>query len=181
MGIPGWTNNVLLKKAGITKAFLSSSEVLRKYYGFNKEYEPNGFVADSGFGKIDAVLPNFNTSWLLAGTNAMEYNNSIGITALLDPAAGNIKNADSNNILKTYKLLAQQNKLTTHVVAIVVANADSDAMKQVHILKSLQQEYKSVKKLKVIGFKIFADGVAEYPTQTAAFSKPYLNKLQQVY
>src|SRR6185369_8717928 len=26
------------------------------------------------------------------------------------------------------------------------------------------------------GFKIFADGVVEYPTQTAALSKPYLNK-----
>ena len=175
-GHTGWANNVLLKKAGITKAFLSSSEGIRKYYGFNKEYEPNGFFADSGFGKIESVLPDFNTNWLLAGTKAIEYNNSLGITALLDPAAGNIKNADSNNILKTYQLLAQQNKLTTHVVATVVANADSDAMKQVHILKSLQQQYNSTKDLKVIGFKIFADGVAEYPSQTAAFSKPYLNK-----
>ena len=40
----------------------------------------------------------------------------------------------------------------------------------------IQQQYKSIKDLSVIGFKIFADGVAEYPTQTAAFSKPYLNK-----
>ena len=28
----------------------------------------------------------------------------------------------------------------------------------------------------MIGFKIFADGVVEHPTQTAALSKPYLNK-----
>jgi len=57
-----------------------------------------------------------------------------------------------------------------------VANTDTDAMAQVHALRALQQQYQGIKDLSVIGFKIFADGVAEYRTQTAAFSKPYLNK-----
>lgn len=175
-GHTGWANNVILKKAGVTKNFIQSSEQVRKYYGFKPDFEPNGFFADSGSGKINAVLPDFKTNWLLAGSKAMEYNNSLGITALLDPAAGNIKYVDTNNILGAYKSLADQNTLTTHVVATVVANADKDAIIQIKTLRKLQQEYNNTKDLKVIGFKIFADGVAEFPTQTAAMSKPYLNK-----
>jgi len=39
----------------------------------------------------------------------------------------------------------------------------------------LQQRYKNVEGLRILGFKIFADGVLEYPTQTAAVSIPYIN------
>ena len=174
-GHTAWANKVLLEKAGVTKEYISSVETIRKYYGFNNEFEPNGFFADSAFDKINTALPDFKTDWHLAGIKAMEYNNSLGITALLDPAAGNIGNKN-NKILNAYQNLAQQNELTAHVAAVVVANADTDAMTQVHALHSLQQQYKGIKDLSVIGFKIFADGVAEYPTQTASFSKPYLNK-----
>lgn len=175
-GHTAWANNALLKKAGVTKEYIASSAAVQKYYGFNNEYEPNGFIADSGLDKIEAVLPDFNTDWKLAGIKAMEYNSSLGITALLDPAAGNINDSGTNEILNAYKLLAQQNRLTAHVAAVVVADADEDAMMQVNKLHALQQQYNNINDLKIIGFKIFADGVAEYPTQTAAFSKPYLNK-----
>ncbi len=174
-GHTAWANKVLLEKAGVTKNYISSSATVRNYYGFNNEFEPNGFFADSAFDKINVVLPDFKTDWYVAGIKAMEYNNSLGITALLDPAAGKIENKN-NKILNAYQSLAQRNELTAHVAAVVVANADTDALAQVHALHSLQQQYKGVKNLSVIGFKIFADGVAEYPTQTAAFSKPYLNK-----
>ncbi|MEO8710488.1 MAG: amidohydrolase [Parafilimonas sp.] len=172
-----WANNVLLNKAGISKEYISSaSEGRKKYYGFNDQFEPNGFIADSGFDKIDAVVPEFKTDWELAGTKAMEYNNCIGITAFLDPAAGSLSDTGVNEILNTYSLLAQQHTLTAHVSAVVVANANNDAMQQVSKLRLLQQQYNAIKDIKIIGFKIFADGVAEYPTQTAALSKAYLNK-----
>ncbi|HEX5152417.1 MAG TPA: amidohydrolase [Parafilimonas sp.] len=174
-GHTAWANKVLLKKAGVTKDYIASSAAVRNYYGFNKDFVPNGFFADSAFDKINAVLPDFKTDWELAGVKAMEYNNSLGITALLDPAAGNIGN-ENNKILNAYQNLVQRNELTAHVAAAVVANADTDAMAQVHALHLLQQQYKGIKDLNIIGFKIFADGVAEYPTQTAAFSKPYINK-----
>jgi len=39
----------------------------------------------------------------------------------------------------------------------------------------LQGIYNSSRNLTVLGFKVFADGVIEYPTQTAALSQPYTN------
>ena len=39
----------------------------------------------------------------------------------------------------------------------------------------LRDRFKGVPNLTIPGFKVFADGVAEFPAQTAALSKPYTN------
>ena len=79
-------------------------------------------------------------------------------------------------MLAGYKMLADKNKLTAHVSAVVLADANLDPQPQIAALKALQQQYNQVKDLSILGFKIFADGVVENPTQTAALSKPYTNK-----
>ena len=170
-----WANKLVLQTAGLTKGFLNNlAAESKKYYGVNENGEPNGFVADSGFDKIDAILPADNTDWDKAAIKAMEYNNGYGITAWLEPAAGDI--SDTKNIyLEEYKKLSQQNKLTAHVAVVIVADANGDATAQINKLKLLQQKYKGIKNLSLLGFKIFADGVVEYPTQTAAMSIPYTN------
>lgn len=171
-----WGNKAVLDKAGIDKKFIAGLlDTDKKFYGADASGEPNGFTVDDGMAKIDAVVPKENTDWIQAGENAIEYNNSLGITAWLDPAAGDIEDK-RNEYLEAYQLLSVQNKLTAHVAAIVVANADEDPAKQISKLKSLQTKYNTTKNLSVIGFKIFADGVIEFPSQTAALSKPYLNK-----
>ena len=175
-GHTGWANKTILDKAGLNKNFIQSlSDERKKYFGYDQSFIPNGFFADSGFDKINPVLPIFKVDWLLAGEKAVEYNLALGITAWLDPAAGNIS-SKTNDILAAYKLLADNNKLSAHVRAIVVADANADPLLQIKTLKGLQQKYNTTKNLSVIGFKIFADGVVEHPTQTAALSKPYLNK-----
>ena len=37
----------------------------------------------------------------------------------------------------------------------------------------LRKQFKSVPGVKIVGIKVFADGVLEYPSQTAVLSKPY--------
>ncbi|NJM24746.1 MAG: amidohydrolase family protein [Bacteroidia bacterium] len=46
-------------------------------------------------------------------------------------------------------------------------------------MKEIEQRANIHKNLQVIGFKIFADGVLEFPTQTAAISYPYVNSGKQ--
>ena len=103
----------------------------------------------------------------------MEYNNSYGITAWLDPRVGNIAEKANNEMLAGYKMLADKNKLTAHVSAVVLADANLDPQPQIAALKALQQQYNQVKDLSILGFKIFADGVVENPTQTAALETLY--------
>jgi predicted amidohydrolase YtcJ len=170
-----WVNNIVLQKAGLNKAFIDHVEnSTKKYFGVDANGNPNGFIADSGVDKINPILPADNTDWFKAGEKAMEYNSSLGITAILDPYAGEITDKE-NSDLNTYQLLSKQHKLTAHVASVVLGDANADPAKQISKLKELQKKYRGTKNLWVNGFKIFADGVIEYPTQTAALSQPYTN------
>ncbi|HMG89310.1 MAG TPA: amidohydrolase [Chryseolinea sp.] len=174
-----WANNVVLKRAGINAQFIHGlSAAEKKYFGFNQADEPNGLISEKGYQKIDEVLPASPIRPLDAAENGGKYLNSLGITAWLDPSAGNIEDGESNSHLEVYSTLLGQKKLNAHVTAVVVANASEDPAPQVAIIKKLQQRYKNVEGMRVLGFKIFADGVLEYPTQTAAVSIPYLNSGQ---
>jgi predicted amidohydrolase YtcJ len=175
-GHTGWGNKSMMRDAGITKNFLKNlTTAERKYFGISKDGNSNGFIADSGLDKIYRILPEDTSSWRAGAEKAMEYNNQFGITALLDPAAGDISEGLGNSILKSYEYLSVNHKLSAHVAAVVTANADADPLPQIESLKSIQMRFNSIPNLEVIGFKIFADGVIEYPSQTAAISKPYLN------
>jgi predicted amidohydrolase YtcJ len=171
-GHTGWANNAMLKEAGITQAFIHSlSAEQKKFFGFTAQDEPNGFIADDGFDKFAGVIPEAPIDPMKIGLSAMGYTNRLGITAWLDPSSGSISD-QKNEILDTYSLLASKHKLSAHVAATVVANANGDVQSQITTLKKWMAEYKAVR---VLGFKIFADGVIEYPTQTAALSIPYTN------
>jgi len=174
-GHTAWANKALMRIAGIDRAFIKTLPPSTKsYFNIDKDDEPNGFFADSGFFKVDAVLPNLPVDDNIAAEKGLAYNNALGITAVLDPAAGHISDS-VNAILNAYKYLSQHGKLTAHIAAVVVAKADAAPQPQMDKLKHLQQQYNSNPNLAVLGFKIFADGVIEYPTQTAALSKPYIN------
>jgi predicted amidohydrolase YtcJ len=80
--------------------------------------------------------------------------------------------------LQLYEKVSTQKKLTAHVAATVVAEGNDDVQKQIDVVKALQKHFNGVKNVSVLGFKIFADGVVEYPTQTAAVSIAYKNSGQ---
>lgn len=168
-GHTAWANRALLKRAGITPEFLRTLTVdERAYYGMDKNMQPNGFLVDAGLNKIEPLLPPATREKLLAaGRAALEYNYSLGITAWLDPLA-------SDDVLQAYKILADQGELNSEIVAFPRV-LSKDPAAELATVQKIRETYKNVPHLHVTGIKIFADGVAEFPSQTAHLSKPYRN------
>ena len=168
-GHTGWANRALLNRAGINQDFLKKlSDNERRYYGVGKDFEPNGFLVDAGMAKIVPLLPAPTEDRLLAaGRAALHYNYSLGITAWLDPLA-------DESVLKTYRLLADHGELVSEVDAFPRVFA-KDPLAELASVQKTREAYKSIPNLHVTGIKIFADGVVEYPSQTANLSKPYKN------
>ncbi|MGA8837706.1 MAG: amidohydrolase, partial [Candidatus Sulfotelmatobacter sp.] len=168
-GHTSWANRALLQRAGITAEFLKKlSAGERSYYGFDKDMQPNGFLVDAGEEKIEALLPAYSDEQLLTGARAaLEYNYSLGITAWLDPLA-------ADYVLRAYKMLADRGELTSEVVAFPRVLAKDPEAELAGVQKT-REAYKNVANLHVTGIKVFADGVVEYPSQTAHLSKPYKN------
>jgi predicted amidohydrolase YtcJ len=168
-GHTAWANRALLQRAGITPEYLRTlSPAQRSYYGVDKDMQPNGFLVDAGTAKLEALLPKPTADQLLAaGRAALQYNYSLGITAWLDPLA-------SDYVLRAYKMLADQGELTSQVVAFPQVLAKDPAAELAAVQKT-RAAYSHVPNLHVTGIKIFADGVAEFPSQTAHFTKPYKN------
>ncbi|HKM48961.1 MAG TPA: amidohydrolase [Terriglobales bacterium] len=169
-GHTGWANRALLRRAGVTKDFLSHlSQAERAYYGIEPAGDPNGFAVDAGREKIEAVIPAPSLErYLEGGRAAVHYLHSLGITAWLDAVA-------DPPYLSTYRSLAQRGELTVHVAAFPMVNPRNDPAKELEAVQKIRQEYANLPNLTLPGIKVFADGVMEYPSQTAAMTKPYRN------
>ena len=164
-----WANRALLKRAGINKELIRSLEAVgRGYYGYGPDFEPNGFLVDVGSDKAREVVPKPSKERMLAaGRAAVQYMHEQGITAWLDAAA-------SDEILATYRGLAESSELNSHVAALPVIDFKSGHPEQ-QLVTALEwrEQFKNVPGVKIVGIKVFADGVLEYPSQTAVLSKPY--------
>jgi predicted amidohydrolase YtcJ len=170
-GHTAWANKALLKRAGINKHLISGLDAVgRGYYGFGPDFEPNGFLVDAGVDKVSEVVPKPSKQRMLeAGRAAVQYMHGLGITAWLDAAA-------SEAILTSYRRLAESGELNSHVAALPVIEFKKGHPEQ-QLAKALEwrEHLKNVPGVKVVGIKVFADGVMEYPSQTAVLSKPYRN------
>ncbi|MGB7132682.1 MAG: amidohydrolase [Candidatus Sulfotelmatobacter sp.] len=168
-GHTAWANRALLARAGITAEFLKTlTPEQRGYYGISKDGQPNGFLVDAGTEKVEPLLPKYTPEQLLAaGRAALQYEYSLGITAWLDPLA-------TDYVLQAYKALADHGELNSEVVAFPRVYAKDPAAELAGVQKT-REEYKNVPHLHVTGIKVFADGVVEFPSQTAYLSKPYRN------
>ena len=167
-GHTGWSNAALRKRAGLNKAFISRlKEAKHKYYGLESDLTPNGFGVDEGLDVVQKKIPGPDAQKRLAGGEAaVKYLHSLGITSWLDPAV----DADT---LKTYRDLAAANKLTAHVAAFVVVKANDE--KPLQEALALRSQFANIPGLTIPGVKVFADGVVEYPSQSAAMTAPYAN------
>jgi predicted amidohydrolase YtcJ len=168
-GHTAWANRDMLARAGITAAFLKTlTPEQRGYYGIYKDGQPNGFLVDAGTEKVEPLLPKYTPEKLLAaGRAALQYEYSLGITAWLDPLA-------LDYVLQAYKALADHGELNSEVVAFPQVFA-KDPVAELERVQKTREEYKDVPHLHVTGVKVFADGVVEFPSQTAYLSKPYRN------
>jgi predicted amidohydrolase YtcJ len=169
-GHTAWCNKAMMERTGIDLNFINSLKPEEKVFYGMSDNKPNGFVSESGYRKISAMFHS-DIDYHKASEKAMEYNNSYGITAWLDPTAGSTEKK-TQEYLDAYTWLIDSGKLTAHIAATIVADADNDPGTQIAFVKKLQKEYDR-DDLSIIGFKIFADGVIEHPTHTAALSLPY--------
>ena len=167
-GHTGWSNVALRKRAGLNKAFISKlPEEKRKYYGLDKDLTPNGFGVDEGLDIVQKRIPPSDANKNLAGARAaMEYLHSLGITSWLDPST-------DEPILEAYRALAAAGGLTAHVAALPVVNPDNPNSFKAAL--GLRARFAHVPNLTFPGVKVFADGVVEYPSQSAAMTAPYAN------
>lgn len=168
-GHTGWANKAMLKRAQIDKAYISSLDtVARGYYGFTPDFEPNGFLVDLGVERASAVVPKPDRARMHAAAQAaVQQMHAWGITAWLDPLA-------SDAILTSYRELAEAGELKSHVGALpVIEFKKGHPDEQLAAALQRREDFKNVPDVKVVGIKVFADGVLEYPSQTAVLSKPY--------
>ena len=181
----GWINQAMLKRAGIDAKLIAGLPAAeRDTVGKHKNGEPNGFLVDAGWDRAAAVLPPPSDAVLQkAGETAVNYNNSLGITAWMDPAANAAPGEavfamkpteKSVGILPVYKALAEKGELTAHVAALLVANGKSRPS-DLDVLAKVRDQFSGIPNLTLPGIKIFADGVLEYPAQSAALIDPYTN------
>jgi predicted amidohydrolase YtcJ len=61
------------------------------------------------------------------------------------------------------------------VAAFPVVDPKNDVTKELDTVLKLQKEYSGIPNFTIPGLKVFADGVLEYPSQTASVTKPYRN------
>ena len=167
-GHTGWSNAALRKRAGLDKSFIAGlPEEKRKYYGLGEDLTPNGFGVDEGLEIIEKQIPPVDARKSAAGARAaVEYLHSLGITSWLDPWV-------DESTLTAYRDLAAAGGLSAHVAALPVVKPDDpqsfkDAL-------ALREKFGDIRNLTIPGVKVFADGVVEYPSQSAAMSRPYSN------
>lgn len=171
-----WCNKVMLRRAGVDGHFIDQLPgAEQKFYGRGVDNEPNGFLSEGAIAKVNKVLPPSPVTPYNGALRGINHLNRLGITAWLDPAAGNIKDGVTNKMLTAYRQVARNKLLSAHVATAIVADANQPPGPQIKAIGKLRRKFGHTQNLSVLGFKIFADGVLEYPTQTAAVSIPYLN------
>ncbi|WP_156115102.1 amidohydrolase [Pseudomonas sp. ML96] len=184
-----WANAAMLKRAGIDKALVASlPKGERDTIGLLKNGEPSGFLVDAGWDRVASVLPPVSPDELLRGAEAaVQLNNSLGITAWMDPASNaapgeavfDLKPTEKSvGVLPAYKALAEKGGLNAHVAALLVANPKSRPA-DLEVLDKVRKQFTGVPNLSLPGIKVFADGVLEFPAQSAALIDPYTNSHKQ--
>jgi len=181
-GHTGWANKAARARAGITAAYIRGlPESEQHCYGFDRaSYAPNGFMVDACKIKLDKSLPPPSAETMLqAGEAAVHYMNALGITGWLDAAVSGVvggavpASVDDPGFLPVYKALSERGELTAHVVAYPVVKPDLGSQ-QIDVVEALRAKYQGIANLTIPGLKVFADGVVETPSHTAALTKPYV-------
>ncbi len=182
-GHTDWANKAARSRAGITAKYIRGlPQDLQQCYGFDPaSFNPNGFMVDACKDKLEQSLPKPSAQTMLqAGEAAVHYLNGLGITGWLDAQVSGVvgggipASVDDPGFLPLYAALAERGELTAHVTAYPVVNPDV-GNQQIDVVEAFRAKYKDVPNLSIPGLKVFADGVVEIPSQTAALTKPYLN------
>ncbi|OKA20551.1 amidohydrolase [Pseudomonas versuta] len=184
-GHTGWANNAMLKRAKIDAVLVKSLPANEQgYVGHEADFTPTGFFAESRWDQVRGQIPPASPEVMLkAAREAVRVNNQYGVTAWMD-AASNAGAGDSLfdftateqslGVLPLYRQLAENGELTAHVAALMLTNSKSKPA-DLEVLARVMKQFEGVPNLTFPGIKVFADGILEYPGQTAAVIVPYKN------
>lgn len=184
-----WANRAMRAKAGIDAAYVRSLSAAQHHtVGVNASGAPDGILIDAGVDLVTVQLPKPDRDLLLrAGKFALRAYHRYGVTAWMDPAANagpgealfsRAPGSTGTGILPAYQAVAEAEGLSAHVVALLVASPLSDAA-DLERLDAVRAQFQGTPNLTIPGIKIFADGVLEYPAQSAALLGQYRNSGKQ--
>ncbi|MNJ06520.1 N-substituted formamide deformylase precursor [compost metagenome] len=180
----GWANQAMLTRAGVdSKTITALPAEARNTIGQHKDGTPNGFLVDASYYPVSDLLPPLSHDTLMtAGRMALDYSKKLGITGWMDPLGNELPGADVKNnslgVLPIYKELSDKGELTAHVAALLMADSKARPA-DLDELDKVRQQFQGVHNLTLPGIKVFADGVAETPAQSAAMLEPYKNSGQR--
>lgn len=167
-GIDGhteWVNTRALQLAGITAETPDPpGGVIER----DAQGQPTGFLKDAAQGLVDSIIPPLTLAERVAlADQALALFRARGITTVQDAWA-------SEGALAVYEALADSGALKMRVRASLMSDIVDDEAEYQRLL-GLRAKYAQHPLIQADAVKIFSDGVIEYPTQTAAMIKPYLD------
>lgn len=182
----GWVNQAMLRKAGISDLTLEKADRgIKAGTVLTPDGKISGFVTEGAWDHVLSAIPPVDDEKIahsiIAGADVM---NSFGLTAWMEPLS-NIRplspsfnaSPDRRNLglLPAYVALAKAGKLTAHVSGLALVNINSSPA-IIDDVTALREQFSQAVDIKLVGIKIFQDGVIEYPSQSAKLSQPYLNR-----
>jgi predicted amidohydrolase YtcJ len=164
-GHVGWANSAALSRAGITR---NTPDPVDGRIERDRKGEPTGFLVDGAMTLLSRHLekpgPEQRERLL---SRALHDLAAAGITTFMEA------NADAETVA-TYVALASKKQLPARVNFALESPGESTDQEFVR-LKELRERAQSQPQLRADMIKVFADGIIEYPTQTAALLEPYLD------
>ncbi len=163
----GWANTKALAAAGVTADTPDpdGGEIVRDADG------PTGLLKDAALWMVRGAAPELTEAQKIeAYTNGFQFAASLGITSFMD-AAGGIESVKLFESLRASGVVKQRVQVA-QVLGSELAAAPSDALDLIESAKASVTEGSGVQ---VKTAKVFMDGVAEFPAQTAAMLSPYLD------
>jgi predicted amidohydrolase YtcJ len=162
-GHTGWVNSKGLALAGITRDMKDPPDgrIERTASG-----EPTGFLVDGALGPVTAALDKPTPEKRLqALREILPQLHAAGITSYLEANT-------SADTVAAYIELARRHELTARV-SIALSSEGKPTDEEFARLDTLRRSVGNEPLLRADFIKLFADGVMEYPTQTAAMLEPY--------
>lgn len=163
-GHTGWVNSAGLSRAGITgeRDDPEDGRIERDGAGM-----PSGFLVDGAVSLVTDAIPKPDAAARqLALSQTLPELHAAGITSFMEA------NADAATVA-CYVQLARAGGLSARV-AFALGSNGANTREEFARLRQLRATVAAQPKLRADLIKLFADGVMEYPTQSAAMLAPYL-------
>ncbi|MCP3818433.1 amidohydrolase [Streptomyces sp. A3M-1-3] len=163
-----WANRRALEIAGITAA---TPDPVGGRIVKGPDGQPTGLLKDDAQELVQQHIPEPTQAELVAAcAQVLGQAAASGVTTMMDALAG-------RHELRLYQALAKSGKLPQRMLPAIRLDAEQaqDPGASLAYARGLQREFQGVRGLRFGMVKVFLDGVIEYPAQTAALLKPYLD------